>query len=293
MYDAIITDPKQWTADLMPGSVRWQGASIEPVPDELLKWLIDLRLLRHVPFHYLVPRPELLPPECVRFFYVDPTFTDRLVDGALAAGNIGTMDQGLSKHVMTAVREQVDDAMAAMAGRPAGSWGNVTMTGMLLRSSIVRRWPGLEVRGFPIAQGGERLPVLRQERLADGILIALFAGVPSRVEVQEPNEGTHFGATLEVSPPGSFSVQPRNDQDQQLSKIPVALRGSISLRLLDLEALSTKLSQTLGVSIESSRLAHSLQRTPYVQLFKGGSPVDDLFLDTVTTALEAAVKAGK
>src|SRR5687768_2867210 len=115
MYDPIIKDRKQWTSDLLPGSTRWMGTQIAPIPEGLRRWLVDLRLLRHVPFHYLVPRPELLPTESVRFFYVDPTFTDRLVDGALAAGNVGTMDQGLSKHVMAAVRQQVDDALAAQA----------------------------------------------------------------------------------------------------------------------------------------------------------------------------------
>jgi hypothetical protein len=290
-YEPIIADATQWTADLLPGSARWQGAPVGPVPDALRQWLIDLRLLRHLPFHYLVPRPELLPPESVRFFYVDPTFTDRLVDGALAAGNLGTADQALSKLVMAAVRQQVDDALAALAGRPPGTWGQVTMTGMLLRSTAVRRWPGLEVRAFESANGTGKLPVLRQERVADGILIVLMAGVPARVEVQEPNEGTHFGVTLEAA--GGFSVRPRTDQDQLLAEIPVPMRGAAALRVVDLGAFTTALAQKLGLpAVESSRLAQSLQRTPYVQLFMGASPADDDFLDALTLTLKAAVAAG-
>jgi hypothetical protein len=289
-YEPIIEDGTQWTADLLPGSARWAGAPVGPLPEALRLWLMDLRLLRHLPFHYLVPRPELLPTESVRFFHVDPTFADRLVDGALVAGNVGTEDQALSKHVMAAVRQQVDDALAALAGRPPGTWGQVAVTGMLLRSTVVRRWPGLEVRAYDLAVGGAQLPVLRQERVADGILIVLFAGVPGRVEVQEPNEGTHFGVTLEASPPGSYSVRPRNDQDQLLAEVPVAMRGAVTLRLVDLDALATTLAQKLGLGgVESSRLAHTLQRAPYVQLFKGGSPADDVFLDTLTLTLKTAV----
>lgn len=295
MYDPVIQDRKQWTADLLPGSSRWSQAPSAPLPETLCRWFVDLRLLRHVPFHYLVPVPEMLPIESVRFFYVDPTFPDRLIDGALAAANLGAMDQALAQHTAASVRQQVDDALAAQAGLPAGSWKGVTLTGLLIRSSLVRRWPGLEVRAYTTSQATTRLPLMRLERIGESILIALFAGVPQRVEVQEPNEGTHFGVTLEPSPPGSCSIRPRNDLDQWMPKIGVPFRGAAALRLIDLEALSTGLGQALGVGaggIESSRLAHSLQRAPYVQVFQGGSSQDDAFLDGLTAALDAAIQGG-
>jgi hypothetical protein len=293
MPEPVIKDAAQWTTDLLPGSGRWKGADVEPLPEALRLWLTDLRLLRHVPFQYLVPRAELLPPESVRFFYVDPTFTDRLVDGALAAANVGTADQALSQQAMAAVRQQVDDALAERIGRPPGAWSKVTVVGMLLRSSAVRRWPGLEVRGYTAAAGGDQLPVLRHERLAEGIVIVLFAGVPARVEVQEPNEGTHFGVVAEAG--GKFSVRARKDDGSLLAgDLPVPLRGDPALRVVDFGAFAPQLKSKLGVAdpVESSRLALTLQRTPYVQVFKGGSPADDQFLDTLTQALQAAVAGG-
>lgn len=296
MYTPITKDGAQWTADLLPGSSRWVGEPVPPLPEGLASWLAELRLLRHLPFQYLVPRPELLPQESIRFFYVDPTFVDRLVEGALSAANLGAADQALSKHTLADVRLQVDNLLAERAGRPAGSWSEVTVTGLLLRSSLVRRWPGLEVRGFEQAGGSTRLPVLRHERVGDGILIVLFAGVPQRVEVQEPNEGTHFGFTLEPSPPGACSFSPRGSADQPLAKLQVPFRGAQTLRLVDFGALSVSLAQALGIpasAVESSRLAHSFQRTPYVQIFKGGSASDDAFLDRLTASLGDALKGGQ
>ena len=53
------------------------------VPGELRRFLARLRLLHGVPFCYLVPDAELLPPESIRFFYLDRAWTDALVQGAL------------------------------------------------------------------------------------------------------------------------------------------------------------------------------------------------------------------
>src|SRR5438093_13571359 len=63
------------------------------VPGELRRFLARLRLLNGVPFSYLVPDADLLPPESIRFFYVDRRWTDSLVEGALSVGTITTADR--------------------------------------------------------------------------------------------------------------------------------------------------------------------------------------------------------
>src|SRR5215210_5524320 len=56
------------------------------VPDRLVDWLVDLRLLRHLPLAYLAPDAGLLPAESIRFFGVDLTWIDRVLDGVFSAG---------------------------------------------------------------------------------------------------------------------------------------------------------------------------------------------------------------
>ena len=73
------------------------GVQAAPLPDELERWLVGLRLLERVPFHYLVPDARMLPAESVRFFYLDRTWTDRLVDGAMAAGAAGIFEAGFDQ----------------------------------------------------------------------------------------------------------------------------------------------------------------------------------------------------
>src|ERR1700761_2300950 len=51
------------------------------IPDRLRAYVTDLRLLLHIPLAYFVPDAGLLPPESIRFFNVDPTWMDRVIDG--------------------------------------------------------------------------------------------------------------------------------------------------------------------------------------------------------------------
>ena len=115
------------------------------------------------------------------------------------------------------VRDEVDEAerLVRLPGWvpgtqvPTGPAG--PLSGFLLRSRMVSGWPALHVRGYaqdnlrlpapiPDDQVGEdqdaalgRLGLLRLERLAPAVLLALFDGVPQVVHVEEPRAGVQFG----------------------------------------------------------------------------------------------------
>jgi hypothetical protein len=187
------------------------------VPRDLRLWLARLRLLEGVPFGQLVAHPDLLPPESIRFFHVDRGWTDVLVEGALSVGTVTTGDRAALEELYGVVRGEVDEAERLIrlpgwepgAAVPSGPAGPVT--GFLLRSKLVSGWPALHVRGYardnlalaePVAddQVGEeldatlgRLSLLRLERLAPAVLLALFDGVPAVVHVEEPRAGVQFG----------------------------------------------------------------------------------------------------
>src|SRR5664279_5372131 len=78
------------------------------MPPYMEMFLAHLRLLIGVPFDYLVPDARLLPDESIRFFYVDRSWTDRLVDGAIAVGKIGTREQAHHQAHAPAVNQQID-----------------------------------------------------------------------------------------------------------------------------------------------------------------------------------------
>lgn len=174
--------------------------------DTLVDWLAHLYLLVNVPFENLVPHEGLLPPESVRFFYLDPNWLAALVEGALAIGIESSRDahyQDLMKDVIwKATHETVPKVRARLhPNTPASTTSAGPMAGMLLRSAVVAGWPGLSVNGYTKAdsQGGNapdpasRMPLRRMERLSDDVLLCLWPSVPALVSIDEPHEGVAFG----------------------------------------------------------------------------------------------------
>ena len=149
----------------------WFGDGIK-MSARLVEFLTDIRLLRRIPLSYLVPDARLLPPESIRFFHVNQTWVDRVIDGVVSNTNLGTVDFHRSLTVLQAIRENPDV-------NPAPD----QMTGLLIRSELVRRWPKMIVRAFdysnPQADAESNVPVLRAEPVSRDVFIALFAGVPA------------------------------------------------------------------------------------------------------------------
>jgi hypothetical protein len=188
------------------------------LPPYLESFLAHLRLLVGVPFDYLVPDARLLPTESVRFFFIDRSWTDRLVDGVISVGELGSREQahhhahgpdvqstldGMERYVRDLQRgwltyEQASDAALAGGG---------VITGFLMRSSAVSGWPHMDVRAFdrelelyPDEQEmtAASLQTLRLERLSPAVLIALFDGVPRLVWCEEPHHGVQFGVRVDA-----------------------------------------------------------------------------------------------
>jgi hypothetical protein len=167
-----------------------------PLPPAVLQWLTQLTLLYGVPFPYLVADPKLLPPESLRFFYVDQNWTDRAVDGALSVATISTADhifnEALFQAVYAAITQSQQALRATLRGKDASSQTIVggTYTGLLLRSVVVSGWPGLEVSA---KNAGGNVSILRMDRLSPTVLLVLFSDVPTEVDLFEPSETLHFG----------------------------------------------------------------------------------------------------
>lgn len=192
-YEAIAT---------MRDIIGTTGTAVE-TPSGMVQWLARLRLMEGVPFGYLISHDELLPPESIRFFYVNRNWTDAAVDGAISVGAVTSRDRELIAGAHPALKEEVDRAERLVRSVEEASDGPAgVMTGFLLRSRAVSGWPGMEVhaeRKPPTGAGFERLPFLRFERLAPAVLLVLMDGIPDRVRIEEPRQGIQFGVDLTSS----------------------------------------------------------------------------------------------
>ncbi len=175
----------------------------------LLDWFTQVTLLYGVPFEYLVADPRLLPPESLRFFYVDANWTDRLIDGALSVATISTAETVFNEQLIDAIYAAIDENQQALRSelrgkndeRPGDVLTGGTYTGLLLRSVVVSGWPGLEIKA---SKAGSPVALLRMDRLAPDLLLVLFADVPDEVDLIEPSEGLNFGVTDRPGGPGQM-----------------------------------------------------------------------------------------
>ena len=295
------------------------------VPGELRRVLADLRLLRSIPFAYLVPDAALLPQESIRFFYVDRDWTDAIVQGALSVGTITTSDRAQLETVYPHLRTELDRTERARRRprneeRLEGPAG--TVTGFLLRSRVVSGWPGLHVRAYlrdeladdaltdEAESSPDRLKLLRVERLAPAVLLVLIDGVPEVVHIEEPRQGIQFGARSDPDEaPDRRRIRMRDldtgdlfepvDDFTDTNSIPVPFRANAP-GVIDLAEVRRRMAPHLDrdpepddpLPLQPHEFALQMLRFPYRQVF--GDPDDadalkfyDLDQFRVTTGFSA------
>ena len=215
------------------------------MPPYMESFLAHLRLLVGVPFDYLVPDARLLPDESIRFFYLDRSWTDRLVDGAIAVGKIGTREQAHHQAHGPAVHQQLDQTERIVRrlqiNVPGATFSDLKstndrdqkpgdiVTGFLLRSAAVVGWPQMDVRAYDsdisdVPQAFDpsdpkvqqhQLQTLRLELLSPSVMIALFQGIPKLVILEEPHHSVQFGI-LDPQQNGNFRMYIRDATGHQI-----------------------------------------------------------------------------
>ena len=262
------------------------------MPAYMESFLAHLRLLIGVPFEYLVPDERLLPDESIRFFYVDRSWTDRLVDGTVAVGKMGTRELAhyqahapnvhsnldLTERIVRILQRGLlgfDDAKKAAPTDPAG-----IVTGFLLRSAAVSGWPHMDVRAFsealpwPISLDDAKkvqLTTLRLELLSPSVMIALFDGIPQTVWCEEPHHGVQFGVLLEG---GNFVVPRRTptgeNEQQPVVTVPVRAANPRVIAVAELRKKLTNLGDpNLVPQTGSAGFAIEMLDLPWRQRFEG------------------------
>jgi hypothetical protein len=273
------------------------------LPDGVSQWLAALRLLEGVPFQHLVVDDRLLPPESIRFFYLDRNWTDALVAGALSVGAITTSDRAQLQELYQSVRDELDAAerQVRVPGNEVEVEGTAdVVTGLLLRSRAVSGWPGMHIRAYRVEvpddgadDDANRLRVMRLERLAPAVLLVLFDGVPAVVHIEEPRSGLQFGFEItEPAPAGATAydlpVRTPGTGTETGATVPVPFRRNAP-GVVDLADLQQRIIAAVGGTGSGAEFALEALRFPYRQVFgpqvEGPGPsFGDLFVPVVGIA---------
>lgn len=294
------------TAALADNAFVAGGSTATPTvaPEAILKFLARLRMLEGVPFNTLVPDAELLPNESIRFFFLDRAWTDALVQGALSVGTANTIERAQMERLYPQVEAEIDDAerrYRSPGGEPLLGGTAGLVTGFLMRSAAVAGWPGLHVRAYrtePADNDEEivpeadpsRIKLLRLERLAPAVLLALFDGVPSVLHIEEPRQGVQYGVRLEPGAGGQWKsfVPARNVQtagyvsatgaavgtSAEAAEIPVSFRAGAA-GVIDMTTTARSFAAATGTGmsagpadpVDGAEFALQMIRFPYRQVF--------------------------
>jgi hypothetical protein len=239
-------------------------SALPDLPPELKSWFSELLALQYVPFHYLVPRQEMLPVESLRFFFVDPEWLECLLDGAFSIGRVSSSDLR---------QDQVHTDSGQFPS--AGVYG-----GFLLRSAVVSGWLNLGVEGHTQAVSPAEAanytipaapaPLLRMERLAPDILFCLFEGDVQTVDIHEHPDAIHFG--VDADDPGNiasfFKELRKLDGSESGVKTPLPWKNGLpNARAIDMADLASKESainsaQFAVTMIEGVEKVRLLRQTP-------------------------------
>ncbi len=321
----VVSEIRGMTADYKPSiSDRDRDAGKDRItPLAVRDWLARLRLLEGVPFNNLVADSELLPIESIRFFYLDRAWTDALIQGALSVGTVNSGDRAQIESLYPAIRSEIDEQerLVRLPGSEAHQLGTAAqITGFLLRSRAVSGWPGLQVRAYRREIGNDediipesnpdRIKLLRLERLAPAVLLALFDGVPAVVHIEEPRQGVQFGVKLEAQGDGnSFKASVRARDVRTATDVEPKLPMPVSFRagapgVLDLRATGDTFLATAKTHmnddghLNGAEFALQMIRFPYRQVFgdpnsPNAAEKSDVFRPTVAHNLAGLFTAFK
>lgn len=236
------------------------------IPVDIEEWLGRLLLLYGVPFHYLVPEEDMLPPESMRFFYLDPGWMKCLLEGACSVGRSSTMDGLLDQHLRN---HFLDHAGKKAREVRAGNQGDLhwPLSGFLFRSLVVEGWQGLEMQAAGVDGQGNRLDPLeplRIDRLSPEIMLCIFNGKVTDIEITQPPEGMHFGASarghnayqklhLRKLFPAAQAGDSLDHAQVPVTEVP--MRPGVQ-RVIAIQALATQMQRTLNAVQALDGTAH-------------------------------------
>jgi len=216
-----------------------QKTNAAETPTAIANWFRDLELLKNIPFNYLVPDAKLLPPESLRFFWVDSYWVDCLQDGAFSIGRVTKEDLKIDSGTRTTDRSRTGE--------------DKTITGFLLHSEVVSGWPGLEIEGYANEVKGSnfvgpenKLTLLRRERLSDTILLCLFQGEVKTLDLSIKGSSVNCGVDPFVKGSPITKGLRKLDGGQMDGNINVPFRNNNQGEgVIDISEMAKKLKESL------------------------------------------------
>lgn len=161
-------------------------------------WLTDLSELKNIPFNYIIPYEDMLPPNSIRFFNIDKSWIAALLDGALSVGRIFENEEIYQQEIKW-------EKFTKISEKTLG-------TGCLIRSQVIADYPDLQIIAKD-KHGTELLPKTIK-KLSSDIAYCLFDTPFTALEVFLKPEGIRFG----IQNSAQFTAMFENAKSYQVAK---------------------------------------------------------------------------
>ena len=270
------------------------------IPEDIQRYVEELRLLYYVPLSYIIADEELLPNESLRFFYIDENWTNALVDGALSIGRVTERDAEYDNLLLEQAMEgsncrlhlprlekmhpqHLDSALNVFKakGRLSQEFLQSTndggklmlsdtetsgfVTGFIMRSELTGRVRDLNVTAY---ENDEPISELRLTKLSDDIIIGLYDGKITSLKISEPQTGLTFGLNEKETKLIPKDVNESNFGAPLDNKSIEIKDYTNSAGRIDVSKLASKLGESLNTEVKSAKLAFELITVASSAVFK-------------------------
>lgn len=206
------------------------------IPDHIRQQFDDWKQLKGIPYQYLIPDPDLLPLESLRYFYLDTNWINAFLYGAFSIGH--TI---LPKLLKPKLNELLMD-------------NNTEHQGFLLNSFAVSGWPDYEVKAFH-KSGKKEVQIasadlfIRQKNLSKNIVMQVY---------KQPFDQLQFGLHHSKNHSGFLYENDKYEkQGHDISRMKLTHQTIVNV---------SQLAADLGAKGNVSAFAAAmLEGTPYVQ----------------------------
>lgn len=284
---------RDFLADSLPGRVDKENFFLgiseggnHGFPDAVKELLMEGSLLYHVPFWYLLPDPDMLKEEELRFFWLDVDWLFHFLDGMCSIGRNASIDYRHDEELLDSLFGQVMEGNAAVRRKKQGKEEEGSQdggknrnrvckeqkfTGFLLRSALVKDFRGLEFQAYDAREGGERLEALRLDTLGSNVLIGIFRGEIRRLVIGQPPEGLHFGLDLTETEQETRAVKYLRSLTAGIlngKEVKAALKQEGRFQCMDVKQTKDRIAAELGCRIQSAEFALEMIQNAHSGVFR-------------------------
>lgn len=222
-----------------------------PMPQQLIDKITSWKNLENIPFEYIIPEPELLPFESIRFFQLDNNWINAFLCGAFSVGHVA-----------------VD-----LSSTLQGCLMSDTVTGFFMNSFIISGWPDFITKAYP-QSGTSSLSLVRKDDIDTNLRMYLVSGAFDELEFYLHPMKAHSGFVIDGN--GNFAKEIITESTHAATKKKTYTTtqkelpsGTISstTNVVDISKLLT----TLGSPTIAKFAGMMLAATPRV-VFKIGQP---------------------